>query len=120
MQDWGFSFDLLVLSWYAFSGILQGKVGMESYFREDGTLSIRLEETVFVKRGEVSIIEWCTRSSLPAYYLPLFTILVSVVNRIEKFHRNFLWKGMEISLGRYGGRVQVSFGGLGYGVNPYC
>ena len=120
MQDRGFAYDLSVPSWYAFSGILKGKVGMESYFREDGTQSIRLEETVFVKRGEVSIIEWCTRSSLPAYYLPLFTILVSVVNRIEKFHRNFLWKGMEISLGRYGGRVQVSFGGLGYGVNPYC
>lgn len=82
--------------------------------------SIRLEETVFVKRGEVSIIEWCTLSSPPAYYLPLFTILVSVVNRIEKFHRNFLWKGMEISLGRYGGQVQASFGGLGYVVNPYC
>ena len=80
--------------------------------------SIRLEETVFVKRGEVSVIEWCTLLSLPAYYLPLFTILVSVVNRIEKFHRNFLWKGMEISLGRYEGRVQASFGGLGYGLTP--
>ena len=37
LQDWGFAYDLSVLSWYAFSGILQGKVGMESYFREDGT-----------------------------------------------------------------------------------
>ena len=35
-----------------------------------------------------------TLSSLPAYFLSLFTIPISVVRRIEKLQGDFLWGGL--------------------------
>ena len=45
------------LPWYAFGGVLQAKVGLKSYYREEGMQIIRLEEIVFVKKGKVNVIE---------------------------------------------------------------
>ena len=45
------------LPWYAFWGVLQAKVGLKSYYREDGMQIIRLEEIVFVNKGKVNVIE---------------------------------------------------------------
>ena len=46
------------------------------------------------KGGRLTLLK-STLSSLPTYYLSLFTILTSVANRIEKMQWNFLWGGME-------------------------
>ena len=42
---------------YAFGGVLQAKVVLKSYYREDGMQIIRLEEIVFVKNGKFIVIE---------------------------------------------------------------
>jgi hypothetical protein len=69
------------------------------------------------KGGRLTLLK-STLSSLPTYYLSLFTILVSVTNRIERIQRNFLW-------GSYGDGVNhhlvnwdivcspIRYGGLG-------
>jgi hypothetical protein len=43
--------------------------------------------------GQVTLIK-STLSSIPTYYLSLFSIPVSVAKRLERFQREFLWSGM--------------------------
>jgi hypothetical protein len=45
------------------------------------------------KRGRVTLIK-STLSNLPTYLLSLFPIPASVAKHIEKFHRDFLWGGL--------------------------
>lgn len=44
--------------------------------------------------GRLTLIK-TTLASIPYYYLSLFTILVSMANRIEAKLRNFVWNDLE-------------------------
>jgi len=46
------------------------------------------------KGGKLTLIR-STLASLPTYYMSLFRIPTSVVNKLEKLRRDFLWEGME-------------------------
>ena len=50
---------------------------------------------LYLSKGDRLTLLKSTLSSLPTYYLSLFTIPTSVANRIEKMQWNFLWGGME-------------------------
>jgi hypothetical protein len=45
------------------------------------------------KGGRITLIK-NTLSNLPTYFLPLFSILVGVANRIKKIQWDFLWGGV--------------------------
>ena len=49
------------------------------------------------KGGRLTLLK-STLSSLPTYFLSLFTIPISVVRRIEKLQKDFLWGGLEMRL----------------------
>ena len=55
-------------------------------------------KSLYLSRGGRLTLLKSTLSSLPTYYLSLFTIPISVANRMERIKRNFLW-------GSYGDRV---------------
>ena len=56
------------------------------------------------KCGRLTLLK-STLSSLPTYFLSLFTIPTHVANKIERLQRDFLWGGF-----------QDTFGGMGQGV----
>jgi len=66
---------------------------MESYFR-DVEETFRLEETILFYGGRLTLLKK-TLSIYPTYYLFLFTIPKSMVDRLERIHRNFLWGALE-------------------------
>jgi hypothetical protein len=51
-------------------------------------------QTLYLSKGGCLTLLKSTLSSLPTYFLSLFTISVSVAQSIEKLQRNFLWDGM--------------------------
>ena len=67
---------------------------MESYHREDGEETIRVERLYLSKGGRLTLLK-STLSSLPTYFLSLFTIPKAVVARIESIQRNSLWGSSE-------------------------
>jgi hypothetical protein len=55
---------------------------------------VKLQKRMYLsKGGRVTLIK-STLSNLPTYFLSLFPIPSSVVSRIEKLHRDFLWGGI--------------------------
>ena len=52
----------------------------------------RLEKLCLSKGGGVTLIK-STLSSIPTYFMSLFTMLIHVANKLEKLQRNFLWTG---------------------------
>ena len=46
---------------------------------------------LYLSKGERLTLLKSTLSSLPTYYLSLFTISLHVANKIEKLQRDFLW-----------------------------
>ena len=51
-------------------------------------------QNLYLSKGVWLTLLKSTLSSLPTYFLSLFTIPVSVGNRIKQLQRNFFWGGM--------------------------
>ena len=51
-------------------------------------------QKLYLSKGGCLTLLQSTLSSLPTYFLSLFTIPKSVANRLEKLQRDFLWGGM--------------------------
>ena len=54
-----------------------------------------------LKGGRLTLLK-STLSSLPTYYLSLFTIPTHVANKIERLQRDFFVGGFKVTLGRMG------------------
>ena len=57
---------------------------------------------LYLSKGRRLTLLKSTLSSLPTYYLSLFTIPSHVANKIEKLQRDFLWGGFEGTFGGVG------------------
>ena len=64
---------------------------MESYSEKGGKKISWLEDGLFIQGWYLTLIK-STLSNLPAYFLSLFPIPVSMAKRIKKIQRDFLWK----------------------------
>ncbi|CAL2262014.1 unnamed protein product [Prunus armeniaca] len=50
----------------------------------------------FLSRGGRLTLIQAVLSSIPTYYMSLFKMPVSVINKLEKLMRSFLWEGVEV------------------------
>ena len=53
-----------------------------------------METFIFVETGRLTLLK-STLSSLPTYFLSLFTIPLAMTDRLERIQRNFLWGSYE-------------------------
>ena len=63
---------------------------MESSIREDGIEITWLEEIISIKGRRLTLPK-SMLSSLPTFYLSLYTISMFITNRLVRLERNFLW-----------------------------
>ena len=55
----------------------------------------KLEKYLYLSKGGRLTLLKSTLSSLPTYYLSLFTIPLAVADKLERIQRNFLWRSSE-------------------------
>lgn len=68
-------------------------VSMWDYFR-DGEETFGLEETILFYGGRLTLLK-STLSIYPIYYLSLFIVPKSMVDRLERIRRNLLWGALQ-------------------------